>query len=89
MSELTANEDSMAIVRAVINLGQSLGMATTAEGVETDDQTMFLTEQGCNEVQGFYYARPMSALEIASIVEATKAGCPSADYGATGDQEAS
>ena len=74
VSELTANGDAIAIVRAVINLGQNLGMATTAEGVETNDQAVFLTGQGCDEVQGFYYARPMPALEITSIVEATKAG---------------
>ncbi len=69
VSELTVSDDAIAIVRAVINLGQSLGMATTAEGVESIDQAAFLTGQGCDEVQGFYYARPMPALEIGSIVE--------------------
>ena len=68
VSELTASDDAIAIVRAVINLGQSLGMATTAEGVESIDQAAFLTGQGCDEVQGFYYARPMPALEIGSII---------------------
>jgi len=76
VSELSSNRDSMAIVRAVINLGQSLGMATTAEGVETNDQALFLTGQGCDEVQGFYYARPMPALEVASIVETAKSNSP-------------
>lgn len=74
VSELTADEDSMSIVRAVINLGQSLGMATNAEGVETIDQALFLTGQGCDEVQGFYYARPMPATEIATIVRAGRDG---------------
>lgn len=77
VSELTTNEDSIAIVRAVINLGQSLGMATTAEGVETNDQAVFLTGQGCDEVQGFYYARPMPAAEMASIAAATRANLSS------------
>ncbi|MGH1480385.1 MAG: EAL domain-containing protein [Geminicoccales bacterium] len=89
VSELTANKDSKAIVRAVINLGQSLGMATTAEGVETDDQAVFLTSQGCDEVQGFYYARPMPAFEIASIVEAKNAHTLFADCKGTNDREAS
>jgi len=78
VSELTASDDAVAIVRAVISLSQSLGMATTAEGVESIDQHVFLTGQGCDEVQGFYYARPMPALEIRSIVEATRAVIPAA-----------
>jgi len=72
--ELTTNEDSMSIVRAVINLGQSLGMATTAEGVETIDQALFLTKHGCDEVQGFFYAHPMPALGIAEIACSGKHG---------------
>jgi len=89
VSELTANKDSMAIVRAVINLGQSLGMATNAEGVETVGQAAFLTGQGCDEVQGFYYAHPMPAIEMSSIVQGMKAGPPLAHFGSADDQEAS
>ncbi|MDH3663248.1 MAG: EAL domain-containing protein [Alphaproteobacteria bacterium] len=73
IAKLTGDADAVAIVGAVINLGRSLGMATTAEGVETSDQAVFLTGQGCEEVQGFYYARPMPAAEMASIVAATDA----------------
>ena len=89
VSELTANGDAIAIVRAVINLGQNLGMATTAEGVETNDQAVFLTGQGCDEVQGFYYARPMPALEIASIVKAIKASPRLAGHSEADRREAS
>ena len=71
IAKLTGDSDAAAIVDAVIGLGRSLGMATTAEGVETSDQAVFLSGKGCKEVQGFYYARPMPAAEMATIVAAT------------------
>jgi EAL domain-containing protein (putative c-di-GMP-specific phosphodiesterase class I) len=67
ISRLTHSPDAVAIVGAMINLGQSLGMATTAEGVETPDQAAFLTGKGCDDVQGFYYARPMTAEQFAAF----------------------
>jgi diguanylate cyclase (GGDEF)-like protein len=59
MHDLAAGGDSLAIVKAVIGLGQSLGMATTAEGVETSEQLAAVREQGCSEVQGFLFSRPL------------------------------
>jgi diguanylate cyclase (GGDEF)-like protein len=73
VSKLTDDTDAVAIISAVINLGRNLGMSTTAEGVETSDQAVFLTGQGCEEVQGFYYARPMPAAEMATLVAAAEA----------------
>ncbi|MGI9452087.1 MAG: putative bifunctional diguanylate cyclase/phosphodiesterase [Geminicoccaceae bacterium] len=67
VAKLTSDTDAVAIVGAVINLGHNLGMATTAEGVETNEQAIFLASQGCEEVQGFYYAEPMPAAEMASF----------------------
>ena len=43
----------------MIGLGRSLGIATTAEGVETDDQLDLVREQGCTEVQGFLFSPPL------------------------------
>src|SRR5262249_24466870 len=56
---------SSQIVRTVLSLGQSLGLKTTAEGVETDEQLRFLADEGCNEAQGYYYspAVPVEALQ--------------------------
>ncbi len=59
------NEESLAIVRAVARLGASLGIATTAEGVETQVQMDIARREGFTEVQGFWIGTPKSAAEIA------------------------
>ena len=55
---------SSAIVRAVVALGTSLGMTTTAEGVETEAQQDFVSLEGCTQVQGFLISRPVRAMEL-------------------------
>ncbi|MCW5687605.1 MAG: EAL domain-containing protein [Pseudolabrys sp.] len=72
--DLPHKEDSVAIVRAVVGLGSSLGITTTAEGVETKDQLASLTSEGCNEFQGFLYSRPVPAAEIAKLFALERAG---------------
>jgi diguanylate cyclase (GGDEF)-like protein len=68
VSELSeAREDSLAIVRSVIRLGTSLGMATTAEGVETKQQLDRVRAEGCTEMQGYYFSPPRPAAEIARL----------------------
>ena len=54
---LEDNEEALAIVRAVVGLGKSMGLETVAEGVETLDQLVYLRIEGCNQVQGYYYSR--------------------------------
>ena len=51
--------NSMAIVRAIAALGQSLGMTTTAEGVETEEQMARIVADGCTDVQGYLISRPL------------------------------
>lgn len=57
VSEVDSREDCRAIIRSVINLAQTLGMKTTAEGVEREDQMNTLRQEGCDQVQGFLYGR--------------------------------
>jgi diguanylate cyclase (GGDEF)-like protein len=57
-----------AIVRAVAALGQSLGMATVAEGVETEEQMVRVASDGCTDVQGFLISRPMPPEQIGSFL---------------------
>ena len=68
MRDLGGNADSLAIVKAVIGLGQSLGMSTTAEGVETEEQLAAVREQGCDEVQGYYYSPPLRPEAVQALL---------------------
>ena len=66
--DLTTRADAMAIVRAVTGLGRSLGIPTTAEGVETAEQANLLKAEGCTEVQGFHYAAPKPATAVEAML---------------------
>jgi diguanylate cyclase (GGDEF)-like protein/PAS domain S-box-containing protein len=66
--ELASREDSMAIVRAVTALGKSLGISTTAEGVETSEQLALLRLEGCTEVQGYLFSPPRPADEVEELL---------------------
>jgi EAL domain-containing protein (putative c-di-GMP-specific phosphodiesterase class I) len=62
--DLSEKEESVAIVRAVTGLGGSLGVAITAEGVETREQFERLAFEGCTEVQGYLFGRPTPAAQV-------------------------
>jgi len=63
--DLHEANDCAAIVSAVADLGRRLGVATTAEGVETEDQLARVRAKGCTQAQGFLFSRPVPASEIA------------------------
>ncbi len=63
--------DSSAIVRAIAGLGRSLGISTTAEGVETVEQLNRLVADGCTEVQGYFFSPPRPASEVPRLLEAS------------------
>jgi diguanylate cyclase (GGDEF)-like protein len=66
--DLMVDEGSLAIVRAIAGLGLSFGMTTTAEGVETEEQMRCLNLEGCIEVQGYLYSKPVPADEIGGLL---------------------
>ena len=59
---------SLAIIRAVVALADSLGMSTTAEGVETDEECQMINSLGCRKIQGYLFGRPMPASEARLII---------------------
>ncbi len=61
------------IVRAVLGLGRSLGMGVVAEGVETADQMEFLTNEACDEVQGYLVGKPQPIERFSRYVHGTGA----------------
>ncbi|RRN65450.1 EAL domain-containing protein [Caulobacter sp. 602-1] len=72
VSSLPGNSESMAVASAIISLAKSLGLKTTAEGVETQGQLDALVKLGCSEFQGYLLGRPMPADAIAGVREAAK-----------------
>jgi diguanylate cyclase (GGDEF)-like protein len=69
VQDLRVSGDATAIVRSVTRLCQALGMATTAEGVETAQQFDGVQANGCTHVQGYLFSRPVPAAEIPALCE--------------------
>jgi EAL domain-containing protein (putative c-di-GMP-specific phosphodiesterase class I) len=53
------NANSKKVISSVIRIGKDLNLITLAEGVETVDHLEYLKQQGCNEVQGYYFSKPL------------------------------
>jgi diguanylate cyclase (GGDEF)-like protein len=73
VKDLSERPQSLAIIRAVTALSTSLGMKTTAEGVETEEQLQTLKEEGCTEVQGYLFSKPVPATQAALLLQSRKA----------------
>ncbi len=67
LQDVPENREASAIVKAILDLSRALGRATVAEGVETEEQRLFLLEQGCNWVQGFLLGRPMPPEQVEAL----------------------
>lgn len=70
VKDLGGNAEALAIIRAVSGLANSLGIATTAEGVETADQLRKIRSEGCTEAQGYFFSQPMPAEKILQLIAA-------------------
>jgi len=66
--QLSENPDDAAIAVAIISMGQSLNLRIIAEGVETEEDLAFLKSHGCDEVQGFYFSRPIPAEQFSRLL---------------------
>ncbi|MFB9241068.1 EAL domain-containing protein [Massilia antarctica] len=66
--DIAVGADAAAIVVSIISLAHSLRLKVIAEGVETAAQLAFLREHGCDEVQGYFFSRPVGALEFESLM---------------------
>jgi diguanylate cyclase (GGDEF)-like protein len=64
--------EALAIIRAVVAMAESLGMSTTAEGVETDGEYQLVRRLGCRKVQGYLFGRPMPAADARALFESMK-----------------
>ncbi len=71
--DLRDSEDDGAIVTAIIVMAHSLGLGVIAEGVEEERQLAFLQAQGCDEVQGFYFSRPLPVDEMQRLLQKRQA----------------
>ncbi len=69
IKDVTINPDDAAIVRATIAMAHSLKLKVVAEGVETRSQLAFLLNNGCDEVQGFYFCKPLTEKEFTCLLE--------------------
>ncbi len=68
VADLCDNGECLAIVRAIAKLGLNLGIPTLAEGVETEAQRELLRKEGCTEMQGYLFSKPIPAREIAGLL---------------------
>nr|WP_315855201.1 EAL domain-containing protein [Chenggangzhangella methanolivorans] len=68
IANLKNDANDAAIVRAIVSLGHSLDLDVIAEGVETAAQVAHLRSEGCDEVQGFYFGRPMRSDMFVDLV---------------------
>ena len=67
--DIATDADDAAITSTVISLGHSLNLKVIAEGVETEEQVAFLRDHHCDEMQGYYFSKPLPALEFASLLQ--------------------
>ncbi len=68
IAESATNRDDREIIKTIISMARNLSIETVAEGVENKDQQDFLSRHGCRMMQGYYFGRPMPAVELEDIL---------------------
>jgi len=72
--DLPTSKDDVAIVRTIINLAENLKLEIIAEGVEKKEQLDFLVNEGCYNIQGYYFSKPLPADECKEFIIAHSKG---------------
>jgi EAL domain-containing protein (putative c-di-GMP-specific phosphodiesterase class I) len=72
ITDLGQNAEAEAIVRAMLHLGKALGLRMVAEGVETAAQWRFLEAEGCDEIQGYWFSRPLRAADFLTLLKSQR-----------------
>ena len=70
LDEVPQNPASATLVETIIVMAHALGKRVVAEGIETNEQLVFLRERRCDAVQGFYLARPLAAAAMTELLQA-------------------
>ena len=74
VSRMTGSAEAVSIVSTIITLGHGLKLKVIAEGVETEEQSQLLTRLGCDEAQGFLFAKPLPGERIEALLAEAAAG---------------
>jgi EAL domain-containing protein (putative c-di-GMP-specific phosphodiesterase class I) len=74
VNDIYVDDDDKAIVDAIMTLAHKLGLRTVAEGVETVEQLQYLTAQGCDECQGYHFAKPCGAEDFVQLLQSKPSG---------------
>jgi EAL domain-containing protein (putative c-di-GMP-specific phosphodiesterase class I) len=80
VSDLEASADARSIVRAIVQMAHTLELHVVAEGVETEGQRELLTQMGCDELQGYLFAKPMTPQALSLWASADPEGTPAAAF---------
>ena len=68
VNDIPEDSDAVAIAKTIISLARNLNIRVIAEGVETKEQLDFLREEGCDEIQGYYFSRPLATDEFTKLL---------------------
>jgi EAL domain-containing protein (putative c-di-GMP-specific phosphodiesterase class I) len=74
IDDVTARDENLAIIRAIVTLAEALGMSTTEEGVESTGQVVRLRDAGCTHIQGYVFSPPRPADDIIAMFESRLEG---------------
>jgi len=73
---LRTSQDSFAIIQAIVGIAKNFDLHVIVEGVETEQQVAILRQLGCNEMQGYYFSRPLPSRKLMAFLQKSKESQP-------------